>query len=231
MKKSIVILLVLFCGLNLNAQVQKNFIDQNYIEVKGVSKMEIVPDEIYLNIVLDEKDTRNKESVEQLEQKMYVALEKAGINLEEQLSVSDFASNLKLHFIKRSNVRKTKFFELLVHDSNVLAKVFIELEKIKISNINIIRVDHSQIEKYRRQVKINAVKAGKEKAEDLTEALEQKIGRAIYINETSSRYRNDYANETIRIRGVSSLAKTKTPNLEFQKIELEYSVLMRFALQ
>lgn len=231
MKKNIIILLVLFCGLKLSAQVQKNFIDQNYIEVKGVSKMEIVPNEIYLNIVLDEKDTKNKESVEQLEQKMYVALEKAGINLEEQLSVSDFASNLKLHFIKKSNIQKSKVFELLVHDSNVLAKVFVELEKIRISNISIIRVDHSEIEKFRRQVKVNAVKAGKEKAEDLTEALGQNIGRAIYINESSSRYRNDYANETFRIRGASSLAKMKTPDLEFQKIQLEYSVVMRFALE
>ena len=72
MTKSIVILLTMFIGLNLSAQNQKNFIDQNYIEVKGVAELEVVPNEIYLNIVLDEKDTKNKESIEQLEQKMFL---------------------------------------------------------------------------------------------------------------------------------------------------------------
>ena len=42
----------------------KNFIDQNYIEVNGNAKMEIIPDEILMNISLSERDTKNKESVE-----------------------------------------------------------------------------------------------------------------------------------------------------------------------
>jgi len=230
MKKSIIVLLVSILSLNTMAQSQKNFIDQNYIEVNGVAKMEIVPDEIYLNIVLDEKATKNKESIEELEQQMYVALEKAGVNLEKQLAVSDFASNLKFHLFKRANVLKSKVFELVVHESNSLAKVFAELEQIKISNVSIVRTAHSEIEKYRRQVKVNAVKAGKEKAEALTEALGQQLGKAIYINETGSRYQNDYANTAIRIRGASSLGKMKMPSLDFEKIKLEYTVQMRFAL-
>ncbi|WP_421919768.1 SIMPL domain-containing protein [Marinifilum sp.] len=230
MKRSIVILLVMFIGLNLSAQNQKNFIDQNYIEVKGVAELEVVPNEIYVNIVLDEKDTKNKESIEQLEQKMFAALERAGIDIEKQLSVSDFSSNLKYHFFKGSNVLKSKKFELLVNDSHTLAKVYIELEKIRISNVNILRVDHSEIEKYRKQVKINAIKAGKEKAEALTEAIGEKIGKAIYINENSSHVRNDYANTAFKIRGSSSLAKMYVPKLDFQKIKLEYSVHLRFKI-
>ena len=66
-------------------QGQKNFIDQNYIEVKGIAKLEIVPNEIYLTIHIDEKDTKNKESVEVLEKQMFSALKKAGVNLEKQV--------------------------------------------------------------------------------------------------------------------------------------------------
>ncbi|NOU59955.1 SIMPL domain-containing protein [Marinifilum caeruleilacunae] len=230
MKKSIVILFALLIALYANAQNQKNFIDQNYIEVKGVAEMEIAPDEIYLNIVLDEKDTKNKESIEQLEQKMFKALEKAGVDLEKQLSVSDFASNIKFHFLKRSNILKSKIFELLLHDSNTLAKVFVELEKIKISNVSIVRMDHSEIEKYRKQVKVNAIKAGKEKAVALTEAIGQEVGKAIYINENASHFRNDYSNSAIRIRGAASMGAMKTPNLDLQKIKLEYTVQLRFEL-
>jgi len=230
MKRNVILLLTIFLGCSAMAQGQKNFIDQNYIEVKGLAELEIVPNEIYLNIHLDEEDTKNKESIEVLEKQMFVALKKAGVDLEKQLSVSDFSGNLSSYFLKRADMKKSKDFELLVHNSQSLAKVFIELEKIKISNINILRVDHSEIEKYRRQVKINAVKAGKEKAEALAEAIGQKIGKAIYINETSSRYKKEYANTAVRIRGMSTMAKMDMPALDFQKIKLEYTVLMRFAL-
>ena len=39
---------------------EKNFIDQNYIEVSGTAEMEIVPDQIYLKIVISEKDKRQE---------------------------------------------------------------------------------------------------------------------------------------------------------------------------
>ena len=213
------------------AQAQKNFIDQNYIEVKGLAELEVVPDEIYLNIHLDEEDTRNKESIEVLEKQMFVALKKAGINLEKQLSVSDFASNLQNHFIKRADMKKSKDFELLVHDSKTLGKVFVELDKIKISNISILRVDHSEIEKFRKQVKINAVIAGKEKAVALAEAIGQKVGKAIYINEVSSPYGRQMVNTMIRVKSEGFQSNMDAPDLDFQKIKLEYAVMISFALE
>lgn len=230
MKRNGLVLLIMLFAFTAMAQGQKNFIDQNYIEVKGIAEMEIIPNEIYLNIHLDEKDTKNKESIEVVERQMFTALKKAGIKLEKQLSVSDFTSNLKNHFIKRTDVRKSKDFELLVHDSRTLAKVFLELEKVKISNINILRVDHSELEKYRKQVKVNAIKAGKAKAVALTEAIDQKLGKAIYINEISSPYGRQMANTAMRVKSKSFLSEMDIPNLDFQKIKLEYSVMLRFAL-
>ncbi|PKQ61988.1 hypothetical protein BZG02_13695 [Labilibaculum filiforme] len=231
MKRNVIVLLAVFLSCSALAQAQKNFIDQNYIEVKGLAELEVVPDEIYLNIHLDEMDTKNKESVEVLEKEMFVALKKAGINLEKQLSVSDVAGNLNSYFIKRSDMKKSKDFELLVHDSKTLGKVFVELDKIKISNISIVRVDHSEIEKFRKQVKINAVIAGKEKAVALAEAIGQKVGKAIYINEISSPYGRQMANTMMRVKSEGYASDMEMPDLDFQKIKLEYSVMISFALE
>ncbi|WP_321322586.1 SIMPL domain-containing protein [Labilibaculum sp.] len=231
MKRNVILLLAVFLGWSAMAQAQKNFIDQNYIEVKGLAELEVVPDEIYLNIHLDEEDTKNRESVEVLEKQMFAALKKAGINLEKQLSVSDFASTLQDHFIKRADMKKSKDFELLVHDSKTLGKVFVELDKIKISNISILRVDHSEIEKFRRQVKINAVIAGKEKAIALAEAIGQKVGKAIYINEVSSPYGRQMVNTMMRVKSESFESGKGAPDLDFQKIKLEYAVMISFALE
>lgn len=230
MKKNAVILLLVFLAA-LSAKAQKNFIDQNYIEVKGTAKLEVVPDEIYLNIHLDEQDTKNKESIELLEREMFVALKKAGVNLEKQLSVSDFTSNLSTYFIKRADTKKSKDFQLLLHDAKSLGNVFVELDQVKISNIRILRVDHSEIEKYRRQVKVNAVKEGKEKAIALAEAIGQKVGRAIYMNEISSSYGVRMSKTKMSLKRENYSMDMETPELEFEKIKLEYSVLINFALE
>ncbi|WP_372751461.1 SIMPL domain-containing protein [Labilibaculum sp.] len=230
MKKNAVILLFVFFAA-ISVQAQKNFIDQNYIEVKGTAELEVVPDEIYLNIHLDELDTKNKESIEVLEKQMFVALKKAGINLEKQLSVSDFSSNLSTYFIRRADAKKSKDFQLLVHDSKTLGKVFVELDQIKISNISIVKVDHSEIEKYRRQVKVNAVKEGKEKAIALAEAIDQKVGRAIYMNEISSSYGVRMNKTKFSLKSISYESDMEMPELDFEKIKLEYSVLINFALE
>lgn len=232
MKRNVIVLLMVLLGFNAMAQGTKNFIDQNYIEVKGTAELEIVPDEIYVNIHLDEKDTRSSESIEKLEKQMFTALKRIGIDLEKQLKVSDFAGNLRNRFIKRADMKKSKDFELLVYDAKTLAKVFQELDKMKISNIRVIRVDHSEMEKFRNEVKVMAVKNGKAKAASLSEAVGQSIGRAIYINELN------YSFGARRNMGMM-MAKSEAaymdvapmPDLEFQKIRLDYTVQLRFELK
>lgn len=52
---TLVLCLFLSWGISRAQTGEKNFIDQNYIEVTGTAEMEIVPDEIYLKIVLSER--------------------------------------------------------------------------------------------------------------------------------------------------------------------------------
>jgi len=211
----------------------KNFIDQNYIEVNGNAKMEVIPDEIYVNINLSEKDTKNKESVDQLERKMFKALKQSGIDLEKQVSVLDFSSNFQNYFLKRKDILKSKDYQVIVHDAKTLSKIFVSLEEIGISNINIDRVDHSKIEDFRQEVKIKAIKAAKIKAGALASAIDQEIGRAIYINEGSyNMYKARPQVSQMMIRGKASLMMDEAmPQIEFQKIELEYSIKVRFELK
>ena len=107
----------------------KNFIDQNYIEVNGDARMEIIPDEIYLNINLSERDTKNKESVDQLEKKMFKALKQIGIDLEKQVSVQDFTSNFQTYFLKKKDIMKSKYFQVIFNDTKTLSSLFSSLEK------------------------------------------------------------------------------------------------------
>jgi len=231
MKTRLSILLLLLAGLSYSQTGEKNFIDQNYIQVIGKAEMEIVPDLIDLKIIIDENDVRGKTTISELEKLMLEKLTEIGIDLKKDLAVRDLASNFKSHLILKNEIILSKEYILTVHDGKTAATVFIELEKIGVSNISVEKLDHSEMEKFRAEVKINAVKAAKAKAEYLTNAIGQGTGRALYIEEIEMPvYYPRSSNIMLRSApGEESIAQV--PDIEFDKIKLEYSVLVRFELK
>jgi len=215
----------------------KNFIDQNYIEVIGEAEEKVTPDQIYLIIRVNEKDFKDKELPE-IEKSITDKLKALDIDIAKKLTINDFVSNFKYYWLKKTDIFLTKEYELLLHDAKTAGKVFVELEKLGISNISIDRLDHSDIKTLEQKVKIEAIKSAKEKASAVAEAIGQDIGRAIYINEFNDNigvYRT-LQDKTggIKIRGASGL-KNKTqdtePDIEFDKIRLTYKIKVRFELK
>lgn len=218
----------------LKAQnTERNFIDQPYIEVNGRNEIEIVPDRIYLTIVLSEKDNKSKLSIAELEKVMFASLKKIGIDVSADLQLKDFSSSFKNQFILKTDIILSKEYQLVVHDGNTVGKVMAELEKAGISNVTFIKAEHSKIEQYRKEVKANAMKSAKENAEILATSIGQTIGKAIYIQE---QYINIYAprseKRTAMLAGamINDAEPAEEP-IDFEKIKLEYSVLVRFILQ
>ncbi len=214
---------------------EKNFIDQNYIEVTGKALMEIIPDEIYLKIFINEKEFKGKNLIE-IENSMIAKLQEIGIETKKDLAIIDYTSNFKNYWIIKSDIFLTKEYQLLVHEAKIAGKVFQELQKLGISNISIDRIENSKIQEYRKEVKVNAIKAAHEKANSLVIAINQSIGKAIYIQELETNYMNSLSGKVagIQIRGVNSITSvnnTQEPQIEFEKIKLDYSVIVRFALK
>ncbi|MDD2799331.1 MAG: SIMPL domain-containing protein [Bacteroidales bacterium] len=235
--KTIVLSIVLLLSLTVFSQTsEKNFIDQNYIEVIGKSEMKITPDEIYLKIQLNEKDLKVK-SIDDAENLMINKLQEIGIDTKKDLAIKDFASNFKFYWLQKSDVVLSKQYQLLVREPKTVEQVFIELQKLGISNISIDKVDHSKIQDFKSEVKINAIKAAQEKARSLAIAINQNIGRAIYIQELDNNFSNGLTGAVsgIRIRGysntISSVNKAGETEIEFEKINLDYSILVRFELK
>lgn len=214
----------------------KNFIDQNYIEVIGKSELEITPDLIYLKVLLNEKDTKNKISIPELESKMIEKLKEIGIDIAKNLLVKDISSNFKYYLLTKNEILLSKEYQILVNSGKTASQVFLELEKIGISNVSIDRLENSNIVQFRKDVKVNAIKSAKEKAESLTSALNQSVGRAIFIQEIENNFNNSRASNSIMIRGVSSniygaKASSSALDFDFEKIMIEYSILCRFELK
>ena len=76
-----------------------------------------------------------------------------------------------------------------------------------------------------------AVKAAKEKATDMAEAIGQKAGPAIHIQEIEYNNYPMMRSKTANIMLNVNEARDETvPEIEFEKIKLEYQVNAKFAL-
>ena len=232
MNKSIVLLaaLLLSSMISLKAQ-EKNFIDEPYIEVTGKAEMEVVPDQIYLRIVINEKDNKGKISVEQQEKEMFERLKALGIDLESKLSVQDMSSDLQTFFLRKNAILSTKIYLLEVNSARQLGEAFQALQTAGISDVNIEKTDVSNIEELRQEVRAKAIKAAQTNAQVLAEAIGQRAKWAIYIQDYGFNMR-PYANVMMTKSSLtdSAAGEETVPELQFEKKRIEHSVMARFVL-
>ena len=188
----------------------KNFIDRPYVETTATADTLVTPNEIYLSIVITEKDSKGRTSVEELETKMIAQLEEMGINLDEQLSLLDVASNFKKYFLRAQDINKSKAYSLLVYDAVTAGKVLADLEEIGISNVNLQKVDYANRKILTLELITRAVNRARQQAEYMARPLNQKIGAAMLISDQRSQetyYDNQIDQEMIFIK--HSLPYTK----------------------
>lgn len=223
-----VLTLLLFTTISFSQSGQKNFIDQPYIEVTGQVETEITPNEIYLRIVLNENDKKGRISIEKQENKMLTKLGQCDVDIEKQLFVEDFNGIYKRKFLGENRVTKIKHYQLLIYDGKTLARVYQELDAIDVSNISIIKVDHSEIEAYKRETKIKALKVAKQKAEDYANAINQSVGKALFIQESSNIYR--VSNMLVNNVSKSYDSQESIADLDIKKIKITENVLAKFIL-
>ena len=107
MRKIIGFLVLLPCLLFAQTG-QKNFIDQNFIEVTGKSEMEITPDLIYLKIFINEKDGKSKLSLPEREKTMISVLKEIGVDVTKDLTIKDMSSNFKFYFLNFFRINSTR---------------------------------------------------------------------------------------------------------------------------
>ncbi len=226
-------LLISFLSFSQNGQ--KNFIDQPYIEVTGQVETKITPNEIYLRIVLNENDKKGRISIEKQENQMLSKLKSLNINLDENLSVLDFDGYYRKKFLSENQVSKKKTYQLIVNDGKTLGEVFLSLDEIDISNISIQKVEHSDIESLKSENKIKALKQAKEKASNYAIAINQTIGKALYVQEVQNynnyRYQTNNLDDVVFREAISLKQKEEDiTDLKIKPIILKSTILARFSL-
>lgn len=229
MKRFILAAAVALLALPAAAQVQEAF--PSYIQVNGRAEREIAPDEFYLQIVINERDSKGKVSVESQQRDMIAALKRLGVNVEKQLKVA----NLSSEFFKKNTSVATAKYQLQLGSSAEVGKVWQALDGLGISNVSILKVSHSQLERYKSEVRVEAMRNAKQNAATLAEAIGQTIGKCFYVYDSNNDVMPVFYNNMAVMRSAKAFdaaeAAAKEEPLDFKTIKLQYSVQAKFVLE
>lgn len=241
-QKIITVLLVLIATLTVYGQTaSNNEIAIPYIEVTGTAEKEIVPDEIYIAITIRERqEGKEKITIDKQEADLKETLKNIGISLD-NLSLADANANyIRVKWTKKDVITKNEYV-LKVNNALSVGEVFEKLDELKIVDAHISRVSHSKLEEFKKEVRIMAIKAAKEKANYLLNAIGEQTGKAMIVHEQSQSHKiNNYDLNTRGTRSESSFyydneSKMSTSNndkiIQFQKIKLQAAIYVKFEIQ
>ncbi|MCA0958398.1 SIMPL domain-containing protein [Muricauda ruestringensis] len=230
MKKTIFLMAAALFSSVTFAQ-SKNFLDTPYLETQAKVDTLVTPDRIYLNIIIQEKDTKGRVSVEEQENQMAQRFKAMGIDLKEQLVIKDMGSNFKKYFLRQKEVLKSKQYSLLVYSGKELGDVMMALEQLDIANTHIEKTEYSMMDELELELKSRAVKRAKQKADALTRPLGQKVGMAIHIADNSNYYPRYNQAPMMEMKAVSAdMGQAQPLDIDFEKINVETTVNVKFAL-
>ena len=229
MKKLIALALVAFLGLSTAMAQQVDL--RRKISVSGTAETEVTPDIIYIGISLKEYlNGKKKVEITELEKQLYAAVQKAGI-AKENLTISDLSSwNYATEKKKNPDFLASKQYRLKVSDLNKFNSIIEAIDAKGIANTNIESYDYSKIESLKKDLKVKALLAAKEKAVYMVEALGDKLGSVIEIQDGGDNviqpvYRN------YMMKSAMADAAESAPEIDFKKIKLNFTVNAVFEIK
>lgn len=200
------------------------------IEVTGIAEQEVTPDIINVTISLQEyMDGKKKVTIDQLESQLEAAVKNAGIPKEDFTINNISAWNNTWQKKKNPDFLAGKQYGIRLHDLNKINPILSGVDPKGVQSTNISSYDYSKMTELKRELKIQALLAAKEKATYLLNSINEKLGRPIDITETdNSNYpamNQVYANRAM-LREVS----TAESDIDFKKIKLSFQVQAVFEI-
>ncbi len=232
------LLIVAVCLLTASAFAQINTDNRRIIEVTGSAETSITPNEFTFKITLLERtENKQKLTIEMQEANLKRELTNLGVDVAKDLTIFDLNS----FYIARKKTRDTlgsKDYRLKLKDLEKIERLQEIADRLNISNLDLIESTHSDLTTFRRETKMEAMRAAKAKAEYMLGAIGERVGKSVFIQEipeeplprytASGVLNNNYSNNSSNVVSTDSQSST---TLTFSKIKLRYVVLARFEIE
>ncbi len=206
------------------------------LEVNGSAEAEVTPDIIYLGISLKEyfKDNNNKKkvSIDELERQLQAAVLSAGVP-KENFMVNNVSGYTTVQKKKSPDFLASKQYRIKVTDLNKFNQIMDALDEKAVQYTNIESYDYSKIESLKKELKIKALQAAKDKAAYLAAALDDKVGDALEVQEINNEsYPQPMYRANVMMAKTSlESADASSPEIDFKKIKLNYQMRVVFELK
>jgi uncharacterized protein YggE len=212
--------------------------ERKTIEVTGSAEIEVIPDEIYFSIALkeyfqDEKAQKNKVTIDALEKQLVTAITEAGLK-KEDLSIGSMGGYKNWYGRKKPQLfLEEKQYVLKLANLYKLDNIMSRLDERGTQYANISRVEHSKIKEFKKEIKIKALQAAKDKATYLIEGIGEKLGEALEIKEVDEG--NYYPQPQMMMRANAAMMDAAAPapdsNIDIQKIKISYKMYALFRIK
>lgn len=195
---------------------------QDHIEVSVRVNKDVTPDELFIDITINEKDNKGKISVEQQQEQMIKALQKLGIDTKENLTVKDMGSSFKTYALKKDDIFESRDYTLKVPTASLAAQAIEALNRLQIARVGIgkVSISDSLERETKNALLTEAAQKAKENAEILAKAVGSTIGKAIYIQNYYSF--DSAANGRVMMKSFSA-ADTAASTVQEESVELQVS--------
>lgn len=204
--------------------------ERRVIEVTGSAEMSVTPNEFTFKITLLERiENKQKLTIEMQEANLKNELAKIGVDVSKDLTVFDLGSV----YISQKRTKDTlgsKDYRLKLNDLEKIGKLQEIADRLNISRLDLIEATHSELARFRRETKTEAVKAAKTKAEYMLGAIGERVGKAVFIKEIEEqplRRLDSNISSNVYIADGQSTSNTLT----FSQIKIRYEVLARFEIE
>lgn len=220
----------------------QNYVNNPYpktITVNGSAEMEITPDEIYVIVDLKEYEKKGsgKITIDKIRQDFLKAVRSLGLP-DSNLTIAAYDGMNGNPWWRKKNKLKDELYSSISYQVKLTSSAQVDqlvdkLDDAATQNFYIQRTSHSKLTEFRKQLKIQAVKAAKEKAIYLAEAINESIGTAVTINEPNEYYTPYYGNmrSNMMMKAESMQDESSEPQADFKKIKIRYDVNAVFALK
>lgn len=231
MKKIIVLCCFLFAVADLQAQSDKQPVRK--IEVIGSAEMEITPDIIYMNITLKEYyDGKTKVTLDKLEKDFQKAASELNIPKENITINNIYGYNYYWDQKRDPNFEARKQFRIKLNDLSKVNSFLSKFDPKGVEQVNLDEFDHTKMKEYRKEVKVKALQAAKEKATYLLSGIAEKCGQVLEVQEidvNSNPYPVMYM-KTANAMMESDAAGGNMANFSFKTIKVEYQMRAVFEI-
>ncbi|MGZ3851900.1 MAG: SIMPL domain-containing protein [Flavisolibacter sp.] len=209
------------------------------ITVSGSAEMEIVPDEIYVMVDLKEyeKKGQGKVAIDKIRQDFLSAVRSLGLP-DSAVSVAAYDGYNGNPWLRKKNKKDELYasitYQVKLRSAAQVDQLVDRLDDNATSNFYIASTSHSKLAEFRKHLKIQAVKAAKEKAGYLAEAINEQVGVAVTINEPNEYFQPFYglaANRMMKAQALDAVQTADQPQADFKKMKLKYDVTVVFALK